>query len=63
MVQTDIEKMKAELKELRRHMSDITRNLDESPAIEQEDLNNDKLQRLRERVIALEQKISELEKG
>jgi hypothetical protein len=63
MTQTEIEKLRAQLKEAKRELSDLIRNLNESPAIEQEERNNERAEGLRLRVIELERKIGELEKG
>ena len=63
MSQTDIEKLRAELREAKEHLSDLTRNVDESPAFEQDDVIYDKIQRARERVIELERKLAELEQA
>jgi exonuclease VII small subunit len=61
MTQSDIEKLRAELEEAKLRMRDITRELDESPAAEQEDMIMAKLDEAREHVIELERALAELE--
>ena len=63
MTETDIEKLRAELEEAKGALSDLIRNLDESPAFEQEEPNNLKAEKLRQRINELERKIGELEKS
>ncbi len=61
MTQNDIEKLRADLNEAKEHLSDLTRNVDESPAFEQDEIIDAKIQRARERVLELERKLAELE--
>ncbi|MEX0874072.1 MAG: hypothetical protein WD646_05065 [Actinomycetota bacterium] len=61
MTQPDLKKLRAELEEAKLRMRDITRELDESPAAEHEEMITAKLHKAREHVIELQRALAELE--